>query len=117
MNHTKLFMLTFVFLTAFSCKKEEVAGPIDPNNRAGLFKSRSVEMGRGELYSWIQLNYEGKPTSLGFTMTKGSLEYLSNDSMGHDPAMSHNIWEVQLPKQAVQLTPFKHIGVNWNSKG
>jgi hypothetical protein len=117
MRFLKFWMVGIALLTWVSCKKTESPTPLDPNNHSGYFKSSPVDIGRGTAFVWVRMKTDGKPHSIGLTLTKGALEYLPTDSMGHDPNMMNNITELQFPKQALETTPFKHAVINWNARG
>lgn len=73
-----------------------------------------VPFGNGTARSWVQLNGDGKPTTVGVTLTEAALEGLPAQAT---PGM---VWMIEylmaLPSE-VPLLPFNHIGVNWNPNG
>ncbi|MCG2610482.1 DUF5602 domain-containing protein [Flavobacterium sp. SM15] len=117
-------LLPIVLLLLYvSCDKEEMI-PNDSDKKvksetsfesrvAGLsvFKGPEVNLGRGKIRSWISINSQGEPEELGVEMTPNALRGLPVES-----EHSHTI-VVPLHLKAKQITPFDHIGLNWNPNG
>ncbi|TDE41823.1 hypothetical protein E0I26_15645 [Flavobacterium rhamnosiphilum] len=77
-----------------------------------VFKGPEVEIGNGIVRSWISVNQlSGKPVEIGIEMTPGALEGLP-DIEGPGPTTV-----LPLHLKARQLTPFQHIGLNWQNHG
>jgi hypothetical protein len=70
--------------------------------------------GDGTARTWVQLDGDGNPVSLGITLTEDALNGLPNDVT---PGL---IWMVEyvlaLPSGIPDM-PFDHVGVNWNPRG
>ncbi len=100
-----------------------------------IVKSGSLELiggdqksvGLGKVSSWIKVDADQKPVSIGITLTEDAVATApANDQ---DPAGADGIklklkdgighqtfeYEVNLPK--ISSVPFNHVGVNWNPFG
>ena len=73
-----------------------------------------IPFGEGTARSWVQVDADGKPTTVGITLTEAALEGLAAEAT---PGL---IWTVEyllgMPPD-VPMLPFNHIGVNWNPRG
>ncbi len=104
-----ILLFLFVFLTAVSYAGEIISGDTKP-------------LGNGTVTSWIKLGDDGKPQSIGITLTDGALNGLpgANDKgsikLTSFPEISTFEYVLSLPKEAA-LTPFNHISINWNPTG
>jgi hypothetical protein len=116
MFHNRSCIAVLALLTVSSCEKKGTAIMVENGDLPGHYSSKPVEMGMGNVRTWVQCDKSGKPESLGFTLSEEALEVLSTDTIGHDTHLEHDLWAVDFPKQAME-TPFKHIGINWNPKG
>lgn len=83
-------------------------------DKVNVFKGPNVAVGNGTVRSWISLRKEtGLPYEIGIEMTPGALELDGLPDEGeHTP--SHI---VPLHPKAKQLTPFDHLGLNWQNHG
>lgn len=72
-----------------------------------LFFGDGVSVGAGFARSWVTVGQDGQPRGVGVTFTEAALSGL--------PGM-HTEYVLPLPPQA-RLTPFDHIGVDWNPRG
>ncbi len=77
------------------------------------FFGEAAQLGNGTIRSWVKLNLDGQPSSVGVTFTEAALTGLPV----RNPEGQHG-WEynLALPPQAAK-TPFNHIGINWNPQG
>lgn len=109
------FLLAGLALIAISCSNE---GPNDDSNSSvemrnapsgKIFKGQMTAMGDGKVRSWIMIDAAGKPQELGIEMTLSAIDGLSPDD--------HQEFVLPLHKRAKDLTPFDHIGINWNPMG
>ena len=73
-----------------------------------------VPFGNGTARSWVQVDTEGNPTTVGITLTEAALDGMPAEAT---PGL---IWMVEyllaIPTE-VSALPFNHIGVNWNPRG
>lgn len=118
----KIVLLSFLFILV-SCEKEDFT-EVNNNktnseelkadskgNLINVFKGPQVRLGNGMARSWISVNSNGFPQELGVEFTTGALRDLPLDSE-HE-----NTIVLPLHHKAKQLTPFDHIGLNWNPNG
>ena len=121
---TKLPVLQLAFcclvsLALFSCKKqtispagvEEFPSKLNGQQNMDRYYGPSVAMGNGSARSWISVNPGGRPMELGIEMTHEALQGLPTGEMDHPEFV------LPLPSQALELTPFKHLVINWNPHG
>lgn len=92
-------LLALLFLTG--CNKEN--DPVAPT-----YKGTEQALGNGKAYSWVKFSTDGKPTSIGFTLTKGSLDNLPHGGIA---------LVLSLPTEAVGKTPFDHIMLDYLHTG
>ncbi|PWA09559.1 DUF5602 domain-containing protein [Flavobacterium laiguense] len=76
-----------------------------------VFKGPEVEIGNGIVRSWFKVGKDEMPLEIGIVMTPGALTGLP------DTGGSGATIVLPLHLKATQLTPFKHIGLNWNPHG
>lgn len=106
----------------FSCQKEVAprqnesnvlvsANKKDQSLKFNTFKGPQVEVGNGKARSWISISHTGVPSEIGIEMTADALT-------GHatDPE-AHTEFTLPLHQKATAVTPFDHIGINWNPGG
>ncbi|AFY71681.1 hypothetical protein Pse7367_3444 [Thalassoporum mexicanum PCC 7367] len=85
-------------------------------------------IGNGEVSTWVELDQDGHPTSIGVTMTEDGLYGLpeSDDDPAEKDALKltlldgigHATYEHELAFPAeVKETAFNHMGYNWNAFG
>jgi hypothetical protein len=89
------------------------ATPLSPAPVVRAFAGEPVSVGNGAARSWVTVDKEGKPASVGVTFTESALSGLPQKLT---PGL---IWVehiVPLPPDAPRL-PFDHIGLNWNPRG
>jgi hypothetical protein len=93
--------LTAVFT---GCKK-------DNNSKTHTFYGTPANVGNGTVSSYVAINSNGTPQSLGFTFTKSMLDGLPDD--GVTPTY---MTMLNLPPQAA-ITGFDHLELDWNPRG
>lgn len=115
-----LMVLIFILV---SCEKEEFSEGNNnktyneavktdvTGNPVNVFKGKEIRLGKGMVRSWISVDTKGYPQEIGVEFTPGALEGLPLES-GHE-----NTIVLPLHIKARQLTPFDHIGLNWNPNG
>lgn len=87
----------------------------DDNENNGIFKGPQVSFHEGKAHSWIQVSKEGKPEKLGISINDKAW---NNLPVGGDGGHNHaNSVTLPLHVKALELTPFKHIGLDWNPAG
>jgi hypothetical protein len=86
-----------------------VIGSLSPTLDAATFYGESTAVGNGTARTWVVLDDEGKPTSVGVTMSETALSGLSSDPMPVE-------YRLALPKEA-SATPFDNVTLDWNAMG
>jgi len=77
------------------------------------FYGPQVQMGNGHIRSWINISSDGKPLAIGVEMTDGALQGLTQDPTN----FAASTFTLKLHQKAKSLTPFDHIGIDWNPQG
>ncbi|HSN48685.1 MAG TPA: DUF5602 domain-containing protein [Flavobacterium sp.] len=122
----KKIILLGSLLFFFSCSQDEIinngseestalsfTAKISPD-KVNVFKGPKVAMGNDSVRSWISVRKEtGLPVEIGIEMTPGSLEGLPENGQN----IESPTYVLPLHLKAKQLTPFKHIGINWQDHG
>lgn len=121
----KIIVLCFLFFF-FSCSQDEMINNDLQTNvsqsltakiskvKLNVFKGPEVSLGNGKVRSWISVNKEtGMPLEIGIEMTPGALTGLPDGASG----VELPVYILPLHLKATQLTPFDHIGLNWNPHG
>lgn len=123
----KIIVLGSFFLL-FSCSQDEMNNTdlknnvsssfIAKRNAAKLteFKGPQVALGYGKVRSWISVDSNGHPNEIGIEITPEAFKNLSNDNSKSVPPDGETII-IPLQLKATELTPFDHIGLNWNPHG
>ena len=116
-----LFSVGLVLVMA-SCQKQDVSLKENPasdvslkkantNSKTNTFYGPQVHVGNGKVRSFIEINHNGEPQEIGVEMTDDALTGLPEETVHSDAIV------VPLHSKAVALTPFQHIGLNWNPHG
>ena len=71
-----------------------------------------VQMGEGHARSWVNITHDDKALAIGIEMTEGALQQHDESDDGHGPEFVFT-----LHQKAKGLTPFDHLGINWNPGG
>lgn len=99
-----------LFLVAVATSLLLVACVKDHDLSPKRFFGPVVPIGNGTAQSWMDLDAAGTPQSIGFTLTKNSLDNL--------PTMAHmSDFMLKLPPEAADKTPFQFAMINWNPMG
>ena len=118
---------SFIFLIT-SCQKQELqnAGEQELSSaskkssdlsgtKTNTFYGPQVHVGNGKVRSWTRITHAGIPEEMGIEMTAGALTGLP---MEHDhPTPDHTTMIIPIHQKGKGLTPFDHIGLNWNPQG
>lgn len=105
----KVFIIAVAATTLFSCKKD--------NEKAGYFKGTEVAVHDGKAWSWIRLDKDGAPEQLSVTLND---QVLNSVPVGGETGGGHsheNSVVVPLHEKAVEHSPFKYVGLDWNPSG
>lgn len=81
-----------------------------------VFKGPQVALGYGKVRSWISVDSNGHPSEIGIEITPEAFKNLETDNSKSVPPEGETI-VVPLQLKATELTPFDHIGMNWNPHG
>ena len=92
-----------------SCNKIDFLQYLE-NHKGNLqvYRSSSVDLGKGKASSWITVSHLGAPVEIGVELTRQSLYDL--------PDTNFSV-VVPLPPRAKELTPFDHIHIGWSAHG
>lgn len=85
-----------------------------------IFYGETVPFFNGNASSWVSLDENNNPSSIGITFTEAALSGLpttfSGDSDFDTTGLLENEYLFSLPEEA-SATAFNHIGLNWNPHG
>tara|TARA_R110000868_G_scaffold36900_4_gene130511 strand:- start:14982 stop:15752 length:771 start_codon:yes stop_codon:yes gene_type:complete len=80
-----------------------------------IFKGPQVTLGYGKVRSWISADANGNPNEIGIELTREAL--LNPERDKNNAPLAGSTIVIPLHLKAKQLTPFDHIGLNWNPNG
>ena len=86
------------------------------SKKLNVFKGPQVALGYGKVRSWISVDSNGFPDEIGIEITPDAFKNLMMEDAKTLPPEGETI-VVPLQLKAKQLTPFDHIGLNWNPHG
>lgn len=99
-NKTQMKNLQFLFplllLLLFACKEDDVAEPTQDE-----FIGQKVNIGNGQAWTFVKVDDQGIPTSIGVRLDESALENLPTGSMHADEFM------LSLPSE-VSVPPYNH---------
>lgn len=89
----------------------DVKYPLRKSEKLNIFKGPEVQLGEGKARSFVSVDEEGFPIEIGLVMRKEVLDNLS--------ILPPSSVATVLPfhHKATELTPFEHIGINWQPTG
>lgn len=123
----KKIMLLGMILLLYSCSQDEmISVDLQTNvpqsftakksiNKLIVFKGPEVTLGYGKVRSWVSVDGVGNPNEIGIEITPEAL--LNPERDKNNSPEEHATIVVPLHLKAKQLTPFNHIGLNWNPNG
>jgi hypothetical protein len=124
-NNLKKTLILAIVISVFSCSNNDEPVLSDTlstsdlksvlklkDEKALVFKGPEVQYGEGKARSWIVVNKDGFPLEIGIELTSGALSNLSELTTGHEETMV-----LPLHYKAKELTPFEHIGLNYQPEG
>lgn len=76
--------------------------------KPGVVPGATQRLGNGLVQSWLKMDEAGKPQAIGFTFSEQAMN-------GLPPTSESTV--VALPDQAITLTPFNHLSIDWNPNG
>ncbi|PRZ28177.1 hypothetical protein [Flavobacterium granuli] len=122
----KIILLGGLFFL-YSCSQDEmITTELQTNTSKSLtlkksatqlnvFKGPQVALGNGKVRSWISVDANGNPKEIGIEMTREAL--LNPERDKNNAPLAGTTIVIPLHLKASQLTPFDHIGINWNPNG
>lgn len=124
----KRMIVLGVLFFLFSCSQDEMINSEVQENapqsltgkmsadKLVVFKGPQVALGYGKVRSWISVDHHGYPNEIGIEMTPEAFKNLTDEEDTKVPPEHATIF-VPLHFIAKKLTPFNHIGLNWNPHG
>ncbi|MBF8964736.1 DUF5602 domain-containing protein [Pontibacter sp. FD36] len=106
------FMLSLVMLLSGCNDHDNETSPLANQTIHG----KTIHVGEGTAYSWATFDEAGNPAAVGVRISEQAVNTLpqQDNSEGH----GHMIYyEMELPEEIMQQTPFKHIVMDWNPMG
>ena len=104
MNKFKsIYILIAISLIFASCSKDNSSNP----TLAGIYKGIQTALGNGTAFTWVELDEQGNPVSLGITLSAASLTGL--DTIPFE-------LNLMMPSKA-SATNIIHVGLDWNPYG
>jgi hypothetical protein len=98
-----LLLLSVLLFVFFSCKKDETPAVTE-------FYGERVSVGNGQAWTYIQVDGQNNPISLGVQFDESALTNLPAGSMFPDEFF------MKLPTE-VSVAPFNHVTLDWNEHG
>lgn len=85
----------------------------DASEKYNTFYGPQAQMGNGHIRTWVNITHDGKPLAIGVEMTDGALTNLPQDPND----MAAATWILTEHQKAKAVTPFDHVGIDWNVNG
>lgn len=107
----KVFFLFAISVALFSCKK-------DDDKKDNIYKGAAVQVHDGKAWTWAKINKNGAPEQLAITIEDKVLNSVPTEADGEGGHNSHeNNLVLPFHPKAIEATPFKHAGLDWNPIG
>lgn len=74
-------------------------------------------LGNGTIFTWAQVDKDGKPVAVGVTVSELALSGLREDLPEGYPKVPGWEYKLDFPVDGVKGTPFNHLSFDWNPKG
>lgn len=87
---------------------------VQVSDSAAVLLGGLAPMGQGTLRSWVSLDENENPRTVGATFTEEALNGLPTSLT---PGIAWKEYLVDLPAAVKEKTPFDHVGVNWYPEG
>lgn len=97
------FCVVFFAIILSSCSDDNSTN----NSKSGTFYSTTAKLGAGTAKSFVKLDDNGNPVSVGIVLSEQALQSL-------DTMMSETM--IQMPSQA-SATNLNHVSIDWNPSG
>lgn len=90
-----------------SCEK-------DPGSKDKIFKGAVQNIYSGKAWTWYEVDDNNKPVRLAVAIDDAAINSLPIGGEGH---AHENMFNLKLHPKATDLTPFRHVGLDWNPSG
>ena len=107
MKSNRLFFIAVLLATIASCKKDD--------NKTTTYEGASVNVGNGTAHTFVTLDKDQKPVTIGIRMSATALDGLPTNG---DPNMGGEVppYMLAMPPQA-SSSGYNHSEVDWNPHG
>ena len=107
MKSNRLFFIAVLLATIASCKKDD--------NKTTTYEGASVNVGNGTAHTFVTLDKDQKPVTIGIRMSATALDGLPTNG---DPNMGGEVppYMLAVPPQA-SSSGYNHSEVDWNPHG
>jgi hypothetical protein len=107
MKSNPVFFMMLLFVTIASCKKED--------DKTRTYNGAVVTVGNGSAHTFVTLNKNDKPVTIGIRMSAAALDGLPAEG---DPNMGGEVppYMLSLPAEA-NSSGFNHSELDWNPHG
>ena len=107
MKSNRLFFIAVLLATIASCKKDD--------NKTTTYEGASVNVGNGTAHTFVTLDKDQKPITIGIRMSATALDGLPTNG---DPNMGGEVppYMLAMPPQA-SSSGYNHSEVDWNPHG
>lgn len=108
----KIFLLLAMSAALFSCKK-------DDEKKDSVYKGATVQVHGGKAWTWAKIDKNGAPQQLAITLEDQVLNTVPTTMEGNpnDHNSHGNNLVLPLHPKAIDATPYKHVGLDWNPVG
>jgi hypothetical protein len=94
-----------------SCEK-------DPESKTNIFKGPETTVFGGKAWTWVEVDKQDKPLKVGISINKNVLNTVTSGTPDHGGGHSaENNFVLKFHPKADDVTPFKHVWLNWNPAG
>lgn len=107
----KILLVLAAAVSLVSCKKD------DDNKKGGIFKGASVQVHDGKAWTWVKISKNDVPEQLAITLENKVLNSLPTTDEGGGHNAHQNNLVLPLHEKAIAVTPYKHVGLDWNPVG
>jgi len=107
MKSNRIFFIAVLLVTIASCKKDD--------NKTTTYEGASVNVGNGTAHTFVTLDKNQKPVTIGIRMSATALDGLPTNG---DPNMGGEVppYMLAMPPQA-SSSGYNHSEVDWNPHG
>ncbi|MBS1566007.1 MAG: hypothetical protein JST39_16585, partial [Bacteroidetes bacterium] len=107
-----LFVLLAGAVCFTSCKKDK-----DNNPKDKISKSAVQQFQHGQAWTWYEVDDNDKPVRMAVSMDSMALASLDRNPPGGEGHHHVNMISIPLPEKLAAVTPFRHVGLDWNPLG